>query len=193
MLCKKWDWVKKVLAILCWCYDLHHLLVHFCLTVCLQCMAALVCIVNSRFSTGQQAANFTILFVARSADLGGKRWIRCLFWYANWPPRSVHFFPTPRRSKSETSTCRYLREMGGGVDDLHCCATHSWGVLKPGNSWSQQSVHHFIRGRQDEQLDSRWDPGDAASPQSLELSSLSACCSNDKLLTVAAFKLKAPC
>ena len=21
--------------------------------------------------------------------------------------------------------CRQLREMGGGVDDLHCCATHS--------------------------------------------------------------------
>ena len=27
---------------------------------------------------------------------------------------------------------------------------------------SQQSVHHFIRGRQDEQLDSCWDPGDAS-------------------------------
>ena len=43
---------------------------------------------------------------------------------------------------------RQLRVMGGGVDDAHCCVTH-----KPGNSWSQQSVHHFIRGRQDEQLD----------------------------------------
>ena len=64
--------------------------------------------------------------------------------------------------KSEPSMCRQLREMGGGVDDLHCCATHSRGVLKPGNSWSQQSVHHFIHGRQDEQLDSRWDPGDAS-------------------------------
>ena len=58
--------------------------------------------------------------------------------------------------------CWLLREMGGGVDDLHSCATHSRGGLKPGNSWSQQSVHHFIRGRQDEQLDSRWDPGDAS-------------------------------
>ena len=28
---------------------------------------------------------------------------------------------------------------GGGVDDVHCCATHSPGVLKPGNSWPQQS------------------------------------------------------
>ena len=45
-----------------------------------------------------------------------------------------------------------LREMGGGVD----------GVLKPGNSWSQQSVHHFIHGCQDEQLESRWDVGDAS-------------------------------
>ena len=41
------------------------------------------------------------------------------------------------------------------------------GVLKPGNSWSQQSVHHFICRRQDERLDSRWDPGAAASPRSL--------------------------
>ena len=29
--------------------------------------------------------------------------------------------------------CRPLREVGGGVDDMHCCATHSRGVLKPGN------------------------------------------------------------
>ena len=35
--------------------------------------------------------------------------------------------------------CRQLLEMGGGVDDLHCFA----------------SVHHLIRGHQDEQLDSR--------------------------------------
>ena len=34
--------------------------------------------------------------------------------------------------------------------------------LIPGNSWSQQSVHHFICGHQDEHLDSRWDPGDAS-------------------------------
>jgi len=32
--------------LVCWCYDLHLLLLHFCLTVCLQCMAALVSIVN---------------------------------------------------------------------------------------------------------------------------------------------------
>ena len=60
---------RKVLATVCWCYDLHLLLVHFCLTVCLQCMAALVCIVNSSFYTGQQAANLAVLFAARSANL----------------------------------------------------------------------------------------------------------------------------
>ena len=32
-----------------------------------------------------------------------------------------------------------------------------------------------------------------ASPRSLSLSSLSACCCSGKLLTVATFKLKAPC
>ena len=36
------------------------------------------------------------------------------------------------------------QNMGRGVNDLHCCATHSCGVLKPGNSWSQQSVHHCL-------------------------------------------------
>ena len=51
--------------------------------------------------------------------------------------------------------------MGGGVDDVHCCATHSREVVKPGNSWSQQSVHRFVRGRQDEQLESHRDLGDA--------------------------------
>ena len=71
-----------------------------------------------------------------------------------WPWR-VHFSPPPLLSKSEPSMCRQLRGMGGGVNDLHCCATHSRGVLKPGNSWSQQSVHHFICGRQDEPLRSR--------------------------------------
>ena len=30
--------------------------------------------------------------------------------------------------------CQQLREMGRGVGDLHYCATHSLGVLKPGNS-----------------------------------------------------------
>ena len=60
---------RKVLATLCGCCDLHLLLVHFCLTVCPQCMAAFVCIVNSRFYTGQQAANSAVLFAARSTDL----------------------------------------------------------------------------------------------------------------------------
>ena len=39
--------------------------------------------------------------------------------------------------------CRPLREMGGGVNDMYCCATHSQGVLKP-----------HIHGRQDAQLNS---------------------------------------
>ena len=55
-----------------------------------------------------------------------------------------------------------MREMGGSVDDMHCCATYNQGVLKPGNSWSQQLVHHFIHGCQDEQLESRRDQGDAS-------------------------------
>ena len=56
----------------------------------------------------------------------------------------VHLFLPLLLSKNEAETCRPLREMGGGVDDLHWCVTHSQGVLKPKNSWSQQSVHHFI-------------------------------------------------
>ena len=80
-------------------------------------------------------------------------------------PRKELFLLPPPRSKSEPSMCRELHEMGGGVDAVHCCAL----VLKPGNSWSQQSVHHFIHGRQDEQLDSCWDPGDAASSSGSKL------------------------
>ena len=60
------------------------------------------------------------------------------------------------------SMCRQLHKIVGIVDDAYYCAIHSQGVLKPGNSWSQQSVHHFICGRQDEQLESHWDPGDAS-------------------------------
>ena len=43
----------------------------------------------------------------------------------------------------------------GWAEVLMTCTvvqTHSRGVLKPGSSWSQQSVHHFIHGCQDEQL-----------------------------------------
>ena len=60
----------------------------------------------------------------------------------------------------------YSDTLSPGVDDLHCCLTHSRGILKPGDSWSQPSVHHFIWGHQDE-LDSSRDPGDAASPRPL--------------------------
>ena len=87
-----------------------------------------------------------------------------LLWSTNLTPQRIRLFPPPFLCKSETSMCRQLREMGGGVDDVHRCATHSRGVLKPGNSWWQQSVHHFIRGRQDEQLDSQ---EMLASPRSL--------------------------
>ena len=66
-------------------------------------------------------------------------------WFIILPPQKVLLlFPPPFLWKSEMSMFRPLCEVGGGVDDLHCCATHSRGVLKPGNSWSQQSVHHFI-------------------------------------------------
>ena len=40
---------------------------------------------------------------------------------------------------------------------MTCTVLWPTAVLKPGNSWSQQSVHHFIRRHEDEQLDSRWD------------------------------------
>ena len=48
--------------------------------------------------------------------------------------------------------CRQLREMGGGVDDLHCCATHSWGVL------NQETADHssqFIASYMDVKM-SNW-------------------------------------
>ena len=98
------------------------------------------------YYSGQQAANLAVLFVAASADLDSRLYIGGLFWSTNLTPLREHLFPPQLRCKSEPSMCRPLREMGGGVGDLHCCATHSRGVLKPGNSWSQQSVHHFIHG-----------------------------------------------
>ena len=64
----------------------------------------------------------------RGRQIGG------LFWSGNLPPRGVHFLPPPLLCKSGPSMCRHQREMGGGVNDLHCCATYSRGVLKPGNS-----------------------------------------------------------
>ena len=122
---------------------------------------------NSRFKTEHQAANLPVLLAAQSAVLDRGLQIAGLSWSDDLPPRRVRIFSPRLLSKSEPSMCRPLHKMGGGVNDLHCYATHSRGVLKPRNSWLQQSVHHFISGHEDEQLDSRWDPGDAASPRSL--------------------------
>ena len=119
---------------LCWCYDLHLLLVHFYLTVCLQCMAALVCILNGRFYTGQHAVNLPVLFAARSADLDRGRFLS-----ANFPPWRVHLVPPSLLSKNEAAMCWPLCEMCGGVDDLHCCVTHSRGVL------NQDTADHNIQ------------------------------------------------
>ena len=94
------------------------------------------------FYTGLQAANLAAIFVATSVDLDRRRYIGGMFWSANLTPGREHFFPLPLLCKSEPSMCQHLCEVGGGVNDLHCCATHSRGVLKPRNSWSQQSVHH---------------------------------------------------
>ena len=92
---------------------------------------------TSHFYTGHQAANLPVLLVAQSVVLDIGRQIGGLFWSADFPPQKVHILPPCLLSKSEASMCRPLREIGGGVDDLHCC------VLKPRNSWSQQSVHFF--------------------------------------------------
>ena len=75
-------------------------------------------------------------FAARTADLDRRQYFGGLFWSANLTPQRVHLFPPPMLSKCELSMCRRLREMGGGVDDVHC--------LKPGNLRPQ-----------DEQLESR--------------------------------------
>ena len=132
---------------------------------------------SGRFYSGQQVANVSVLFAARS------RFRQKAVYWASVLVFSIAVNP---------SMCRPLCEVGGGVNDLHCCATHSWGGLKPGNSWSQQSVHHFIYRHQDEQLDSCWDPGDAASPRLWSCLVVLACCCSSELLTDATFKLKAP-
>ena len=89
----------------------------------------------------EQAANLAVLFAARPVDLDKGGILRVCF----GPP-------PPLLCKSKPSVA---------WDGQRC------GVLKPGNSWSQQSVHHFTCGLQDEQLDSSRDPGAAASPRSL--------------------------
>ena len=88
----------------------------------------------SRIYTEQQAANWPVRLVARAAVLDRGRQIGGLFWSADFPPQRVHLFPPRLLSKNEAAMCQCLREVGGGVDDLYCSATHSRGVLKPGNS-----------------------------------------------------------
>ena len=60
-----------------------------------------------------------------------------LIWSTDFLPRRLHLFPPRLLSKNKMSVCRPLHEMGRRVNHLHCCVTHSRGVLKPGNSWSQ--------------------------------------------------------
>ena len=57
-----------------------------------------------------------------------------LYWSADLPPPRVHLFPPRLLSENEAAMCQPLLEVGGGVNDLHCCATHSQGVLKLRNS-----------------------------------------------------------
>ena len=71
---------------------------------------------------------------SRSAVLDRGRQIGGLSWSANFPPRRVHLFPPHLLSKNEAEMCWPLHEVGGGVNDLHCCTTHNRGVLKPRNS-----------------------------------------------------------
>ena len=59
---------------------------------------------RSRFYTGQQAANLTVLFAARPTDLDRRRYIGGLFWSANVTPRREHLFPPPLLCKSELAT-----------------------------------------------------------------------------------------
>ena len=72
--------------------------------------------------------NLPVLLAARSAVLDRGRQIGGLFWSADFPPRREHLFPPHLLSENEASMCRPLREVGRGVSDLHCCATHSQGV-----------------------------------------------------------------
>ena len=56
---------------------------------------------------------------AQSAVLDRGRQIGGLFLIVDFPPRRVHLFLPHLLSKNEAEMCRPLREMGGGVDDLH--------------------------------------------------------------------------
>ena len=71
----------------------------------------------------RQGTNLPVLLATRSAVLDRGRQIGVLFWSADFPPRRVHLFPPHLLSKNEAAMCRPLREVGGGVNDLHCCAS----------------------------------------------------------------------
>ena len=115
------------------------------------------------YQTERKAAYLAVVFAARSGFRQKTvNWESVLVWQFAASESTLITFMSPLPSNSKMSMCRQLCEMGGGIDDVHCCATHSREVLKQGNSWSQQSVHHFICRHQDERLDSRWDPGDAS-------------------------------
>ena len=47
--------------------------------------------VRSRFYPGQQAANVSVLFAVRSADLDRRRYIGGLFWFTNMSPNMLIF------------------------------------------------------------------------------------------------------
>ena len=128
------------------------------------------------FYTGQQPANLAVLSVARCTDLDRRRCIGGLFWSANMTRRRVHFLPPQL-------LCKYVVDMLVIAWDGRRCRWRALlcdpqpGVLKP---------------RQDEQLESCCNPGDASVSSVSVGVWLSACCCSGKLLMVATFKLKAP-
>ena len=82
MLYNTWDWQLLSWSAgytVWWCCDLHLLLVHFCLTVCLQCMAALVCIVNI-FLTENAACKSLLTDLPENITLVLLLWLCLLAW-----------------------------------------------------------------------------------------------------------------
>ena len=91
-------------------------------------MGSRVLIRLSYWDPGAILCFFLLAFLDRGQQIGGQ------LWSADFPPRRLHIFPPHLLSKNEAEMCRPLHEVAGGVDDLHCSATHSRGVLKPRNS-----------------------------------------------------------
>ena len=54
----------------------------------------------------------------------------------NWGFVLVRQFDTSEGPLFSTVDVPQMREMGRGVDDMHCCLTHLWGVL------NQERVDH---------------------------------------------------